>query len=58
MKCLLACSSANDKPTVVVADDTDVFQLLVHHAYSTNHIAEPYIMYMGTLRDHLHSNSQ
>ena len=29
MICLLACSSAKDKQTVVVADYTDVFQLLV-----------------------------
>ena len=45
--CLLACSSAKDKPTVVVADDTDVFQLLVHHADSTNDNAE---LHMGTSR--------
>jgi len=36
MICLLACSSAKDKPTVVVADDTDVFQLSIDHADSTN----------------------
>ena len=46
---MLACSSAKDKPTV--ADDTGVFQLLVYHADSTNHIAEQYIMYMGTSRE-------
>ena len=47
MICLLACSSAKDKPKVVAADDTDVFQLLVHHANSTNDSAE---LYMGTSR--------
>ena len=45
--CLLAFSSAEDKPTVVVADDTYVFQLLVHHGDSTNDSAE---LYMGTSR--------
>ena len=42
MICLLACSSAKDKPTVV-ADDADVFQLLVHHADSTNDSDELYL---------------
>ena len=30
--CMSACQSATTKPTVVVAEDSDVFQLLVHHA--------------------------
>ena len=30
--CTVACRSAQAKPTVVIADDTDIFQLLIHHA--------------------------
>ena len=29
--CKLACLSAAEKPTAVIAEDTDVFQLLTHH---------------------------
>ena len=43
MICLLACSSAKDKPTVV-ADDTDVFQLIPPLTLLN------YIMHMGTSR--------
>jgi len=34
--CMLACLSATKKPTAVVADDTDVFQLMTHHADVTD----------------------
>ena len=55
MICLLACSSAKDKPTVV-AEDTDVCQLIppltflnyigLHHVHGDLHT------------DHLHKNFQ
>jgi len=32
----LACQSAQDKPTAVVAEDTDIFQLMIHHTDATN----------------------
>lgn len=34
--CMEACRSAFYKPTAVVAEDTDVFQLLVHHSDPTD----------------------
>ena len=30
--CTVACKSAQAKPTGVMADDTDIFHLLIHHA--------------------------
>ena len=30
--CTVACRSAQAKPTGVIADDTDIFQLLIQHA--------------------------
>lgn len=39
--CKMACSSSTEKPTAVIADDTDVFQLLIHHAN-----AEDFDLYM------------
>ena len=30
--CTVACRSAQAKPTGVIADDTDFFQLLIHHS--------------------------
>ena len=30
--CTVACRSAQAKPTGVIADDTDIFQLLIHHS--------------------------
>ena len=30
--CTVACRSAQTKPTGVIANDTDIFQLLIHHA--------------------------
>ena len=39
--CKMACSSSNEKPTAVIADDADVFQLLIHHAN-----AEDFDLYM------------
>ena len=37
----MACSSSTEKPTAAIADDTDVFQLLMHHAN-----AEDFDLYM------------
>ena len=34
--CKMACASAIRQPTAVVAEDTDVFQLLTHHASPTD----------------------
>lgn len=34
--CKMACASAVRQPTAVVAEDTDVFQLLTHHASPTD----------------------
>ena len=30
--CTVACRSAQAKPTGVIADDTDISQLLIHHS--------------------------
>ena len=30
--CTVACRSAQANPTGVIADDTDIFQLLIHHS--------------------------
>ena len=42
--CMLACSSATSKPTAVVAEDTDVFQLLIHYADITDHSQNMYMV--------------
>jgi hypothetical protein len=42
--CKLACLSALKKPTAVVAEDTDVLQLLVHHADSTEQSEQLYMV--------------
>ena len=34
--CMLACLSATKKPTAVVAEDSDIFQLMTHHATGTS----------------------
>ncbi len=38
-----ACSSANRKPTVVVAEDSDVFQLMIYHADATDNSEHLYM---------------
>ena len=42
--CKLACLSAATKPTAVVAEDSDIFQLMVHHADKTDQSENLYII--------------
>jgi len=42
--CILACLSSLTKPTAVVAEDSDVFQLLVHHVDTTDQSENLYMV--------------
>ena len=41
----MACASSVRQPTAVIAEDTDVFQLLTHHASPTD-----FNLYMTTMK--------
>ena len=45
--CTVACRSAQAKPTGVITDGTDIFQLLIHHADLSDYYEN---MYMITSR--------
>lgn len=42
--CMLACLSAKNSRTAVVAEDTDVFQLMIHHADATDNSNNLYMV--------------
>ena len=45
--CTMSCESTQTKPTGVIADDTDIFQLLIHHTDLSDYYEN---MYMKTSR--------
>ena len=53
--CTVACRSAQTKPTGVIADDTDNFQLLIHHADLSDYYEN---MYMITLSQTVHLHNE
>ena len=42
--CTVACRSAQTKTTGVIADDTDIFQLLIHHADLSDYYENMYMI--------------
>ena len=42
--CTVACGSTQTKPTGVIAVDTDIFQLLIHHADLSDYYENMYMI--------------